>query len=157
GLGASKCRTSAVAAGNGVTDAVLRAGMFMRVISVGKAGRGRPSGGPLRRSHLDALDGEALEISRRILRIEHFAVEEGLLAARGRGRDIGGRHRERLCGLAPEILAIDLAHERLGVGRRLELAPTNVLGEEPEVVTLEWIGGVLAPELHVLLGAFFDP
>src|SRR5262249_14361119 len=111
GLGASKCRTSAVAAGNGVTDAVFGAGMLMRVISVGKAGRGRPSGGPLRRSHLDALDGEALEISRRILRIEHFAVEEGLLAARGRGRDIGGRHRERLCGLAPEILAIDLAHE----------------------------------------------
>ncbi len=37
----------------------------------------------------DALDRQALEVGARIVGIEHLAVEEGLLAARGRRRDLG--------------------------------------------------------------------
>src|SRR5712691_973788 len=92
-------------------------------------------------SDLNALDGQGLQIRRRILGIEHLAVEEGLLAARLRRRNIGGRDAHFLGRLAPEILAVDLADQRLGVETRLVLAPADVLGEEPEVMALERIGG----------------
>ena len=41
------------------------------------------------------LIAEALEVGRRILGIEDLAVEERLLAARGRGRNFGGGNAER--------------------------------------------------------------
>ena len=50
--------------------------------------------------------------------------------------------------LAPQVLAVDLADQRLGVGAGLELAPADVLGEEPEVVALERIGGEVVPVAH---------
>src|SRR5215211_2946888 len=105
-------------------------------------------GHSLSASDLDALDREALQVSGRVVRIEHLAVEERLPAARRRGRDLIGRDAEILCRLAPEILAVHLADERLGVQRRLELAPPRVFGEEPEIMALERIGGVIAPVLH---------
>src|SRR5262245_28908617 len=104
------------------------------------------------RSRFEALDGEALEISARVRRIEDLAVEEGLLAARSGSGNVGRRHRELLGGGAPEVLTVDLLDQRLAVERRLEFAPTDILGDEPEVMALERIGGVLAPELHELLG-----
>src|SRR5712691_2137696 len=107
-------------------------------------------------SHFEALDEEALEIGAGIGGVEDLAVEEGLLAARRRRRNIGRRHRELLRGRAPEVLAVDLLDQRLAVERRFELAPANVLGDKPEIVALERIGGVLAPELHVLLGVLLD-
>ena len=64
---------------------------------------------------------------------------------------------QRLGRVAPDILAVDLVDQRLDVGRRLELAPADVLGEEPGVVALEGIGRVVAPELHVQVGARGDP
>src|SRR5262245_63874710 len=36
----------------------------------------------------------------------------------------------------------------LGVDGRLELAPADVFGDEPEVMALERIGGEVAPVLH---------
>ena len=79
--------------------------------------RGRPGGRPRRVNHdLDAFDREALEIGGGIFGIENLAVEEGLLAARGRGRDVGGGNAERLGGFAPHVLAVDLLDQRLGVG-----------------------------------------
>ena len=94
------------------------------------------------------LMGRLAEIGLRIVRIEDLAVEEGLLAAAVAGRDVACRDAERLGRLAPEIGAVDLVDERLGVGVRLELAPADVLGDEPQVVRLEREGGVVAPELH---------
>src|SRR5206468_5652573 len=61
-------------------------------------------GGP-KRLDFGALDAEALEVGRRIFRIEDLAVEEGLLAARLRRRDIGRRDLELLGGLAPKVFA----------------------------------------------------
>src|SRR4026209_1615471 len=95
------------------------------------------------RSHFDAFDRQALEVGAGVVGVEHLAVEEGLLAARRRGRDVGRGQRQRLCGIAPDIFAIHFVYERLGVRTGLELAPADVLGDEPEIVTLEWIGGVL--------------
>ncbi len=62
--------------------------------SEGSAGRVRR--GPACSSDLDTLDRQALEVRVRIFRIEHLAVEEGLLAARRRGRNVGRRDAERL-------------------------------------------------------------
>src|SRR5882757_6562290 len=107
----------------------------------------RAAGAARAHSHFEALDGEALEIGTGIGGVEDLAVEEGLLAARRRRRNIGPRHRQLLRGRAPEVLAVDLVDQRLGVSARLELAPANVFGDEPLVVALERIGGVLAPEL----------
>jgi hypothetical protein len=47
-------------------------------------------------SDVGTLDGQRLQVGRRIFRIEHLAVEEGFLAARLRGRDIGRGNAERL-------------------------------------------------------------
>jgi hypothetical protein len=91
---------------------------------------------------------EAARADQTSTRIEDFAVEEGLLAAGRRGRDIARRHAERFRRVAPQILAVDLSDQTLGVVVRLELAPANVLGEEPEVMALERIGGLVAPVLH---------
>ena len=63
-------------------------------------------------------------------------------------RDVRRGDAERLGRLAPQFLAIDLIDQRLDVGRRRELAPAHVLGEEPDLVALERIGRVVAPELH---------
>src|ERR1700716_2207760 len=49
-------------------------------------------------SDVNTLDGQGLQVRRRIFGIEHLAVEEGLLAARGRGRDIGSGNAEFLGG-----------------------------------------------------------
>ena len=90
---------------------VLSTGMFISVLLQLEARRaaGRTSPAARLQPISARLIGEALEVGRRILRIEHLAVEEGLLAARGRGRDVGRRHAERLGGLAPDVLAVDLA------------------------------------------------
>src|SRR6266705_3597481 len=94
-------------------------------------------------SDFSALDREALEIGRWVFGIEDFAVEEGLLAARCRGRNVGSLDRERLCGFAPDVFAVDLVNQRLHVGLRFELAPADILGDEPKIMALEWIGGVV--------------
>src|SRR5262245_31877347 len=97
---------------------------------------------------LGALDREALEVGAWIVGIENLAVEEGLLAARGRGRNLVGRHTEILCGLAPKVLAVHLLDERLGIEVRFELAPADVFGEEPELVALERVGREVIPVAH---------
>src|SRR6185295_19722216 len=109
-----------------------------------------------RSSDLRALDRKALEVGDRIFRIEDLAVEEGLLAARGGGRNVGGWDVQFLGGLAPDVLAVDLADQRLGVGAGLELAPADILGEEPEVMALERVGGMLPPVLHDMRRVFDD-
>src|SRR5262245_5939010 len=99
-------------------------------------------------SDLDALDRQALEVGARIVRIENLSVKERLLAARRGGRDVLGGNAELLGGFAPHVLAVDLGDERLGVEAGLELAPARVLGDEPAVMALARIGGVIAPVLH---------
>jgi hypothetical protein len=64
------------------------------------------------------------------------------------GRNVACGDTERLRRLTPEIGAVDLIDEGLGIGVRVELAPAHVLGNEPQVVRLEGEGGVIAPELH---------
>src|SRR5665647_2850787 len=118
---------------------------------------GRPRTGGPGCSDFDALDGEALEIGARIFRVEDLAVEKGFLAARRRSRNIGGGDAERFSGVAPDVLAVDLVDHRPDVGGGFEFAPANVLGDEPGVVALERIRRVVAPELHVLLRALFNP
>src|SRR3954463_2425488 len=59
-------------------------------------------------SNLDALDRQRLQIGTGIFGVEHLAVEERLLAARGRRRDVGCRHAKLLGSFLPEILAVDL-------------------------------------------------
>src|SRR5262245_25994369 len=83
--------TSAAAAGLAMLRASpFRTGMFIRCFSVDREMRAAEAA--RRRSHFKALDGEALEIGAGIVGIEDFAVEEGLLAARCRGRNVGGRY-----------------------------------------------------------------
>ena len=60
-------------------------------------------------SDVDTLDGQRLQIRRRIFRIEHLAVEEGLLAARLRGRDIGSGDAELLGGIRQRSSRLTLA------------------------------------------------
>ncbi len=60
-------------------------------------------------SDLNTLDRQRLQIRSRIPGIEHLAVEEGLLAARGRGRNIGSGNAQLLGGVLPEIFAVHLA------------------------------------------------
>ena len=79
------------------------------------------------RSDLNTLDGQGLQIRRRIFRIEYLAVEEGLLAARLGCRNIGGGDAEILCGVLPEVLAVDLGDQRLGVVARFVFAPADIL------------------------------
>ena len=74
-------------------------------------------------------------------------VEAGTLAR---------RDAELLCRLAPEVLAVDLGDQRLGVDVCLELAPADVLGDEPEVMTLERIGGVVGPVAHHMRAVLDD-
>src|ERR1700712_3230373 len=121
--------------------------MFIVVLSPFNADAGSPSR-TLTRSDLDALDGEALEIGRRIFRIENLAVEEGLFAAR-RGRwNVRRGDVELLGGLFPKVLAVDLGDQRLGVEGRVILAPADILGDEPEVVALVRIARVVRPIPH---------
>src|SRR4051794_9575438 len=107
-------------------------------------------------SNLSPFDRKALEIGQRIFGIEYLAVEERLLAARRRGWNVGSLDREFLGGGAPDVFAVDLVYEGLHVGLRFELAPADILGDEPKIMALEWIGGVIAPEFHVLFGALLD-
>src|SRR5437762_3578350 len=58
-------------------------------------------------SHFGALDRQALEVGHGVFGVEDLAVEEGLLAARGRRGDLLRGNVQRLCGLAPQILALD--------------------------------------------------
>src|ERR1700687_3280706 len=74
------------------------------------------------RSHLDALDRQALVVGGGLVGIEHLAVEERLLAARGRRRNVRGGDAESLGGLAPQILAVHFPDERLAVETGLVLA-----------------------------------
>src|SRR6185312_2455134 len=76
---------------------------------------------PCSKSDVNTLDRQRLQIGRGIFGIEHLAVEEGLLAARGRGRDIGRGNAELLRRVLPEILAVDLSDQRLGVVTRFYL------------------------------------
>src|SRR3954463_1335804 len=69
-------------------------------------------------SDINTLDRQGLQIRSRVFRIEHLPVEEGLLAARGGSRDLGSGDAQRLGGLLPEILAVDLGDQRLGVEAR---------------------------------------
>src|SRR5262245_43097504 len=116
GLTAS-ATTFAGGCASALASTTFNAGMFIATISVRTQGRaarlGRPSG-----LRFEALDAEALEIGLGVLRIEDLAVEEGLLAARGRSGNGGLRHRQRLGRLAPHILAVDLLDQRLGIDRR---------------------------------------
>src|SRR6478752_8047200 len=66
-------------------------------------------------SDLNTLDGQGLQIRCRIFGIEHLAVEEGLLATRGRGWNVGRGNAEVLGRLLPEVLTVDLGDQRLGV------------------------------------------
>src|SRR4051812_30963762 len=84
-------------------------------------------------SDINTLDRQGLQIRSRIFRIEHLAVEEGLLAARGRSRDLGRGDAERLGRVAPHIFAVDLADQRLAVEARLVFAPADILRHEPEI------------------------
>src|SRR3954453_3718034 len=99
-------------------------------------------------SDFDTLDGKRLQIRRWIFRIEHLAVEEGLLAAGGRGRNIGRRNAELLGGVLPEVFAVHLFDQRLAVEAGLVFAPADILRHEPEVMALERIGSLVAPEPH---------
>src|SRR5690606_30928066 len=96
------------------------------------------------------LDREAVEVGHRVLGVEHLAVEEGLQPARGRGRDVARRHTQFLRGLAPQVLAVHLAHPGLHVEVLGQIAPADVLGEEPQVVALEGVRGLVLPVAHLL-------
>src|SRR5580765_4225096 len=128
-------------------------GWILVACSLGKfSGVSNSSGPPLRRrpktSNLDPLDVEALEVSAGIFGIEDLAVEKGFFAARFRGRDIGGCEVERLGCVAPKIFAVDLGDQALRVEARFIFSPTDIFGEEPEIVTLERIRGVIRPIAH---------
>src|SRR5262245_22147718 len=138
-------RTFASVAGNGGAGCAFTSGMFIAWIL--------PAADS---SDFSALDGEALEVGARVVGIEHLAVEEGLLAARGRFRDLVGRHAEVLGGRPPDVLAVDLLDQRIGIDVGLELAPADILGDEPGVVALERVGRVVLPEFHELFGALLD-
>src|SRR6185369_10179833 len=99
-------------------------------------------------SDFDALDRERFQIGSRIFGIEHLAVEEGLLAARGGGWNLRGCDTEGLGSIAPHVFAVDLADQRLAVEGSFIFAPSDVLGHEPEIMALERIGGEVAPVLH---------
>src|SRR5713101_893879 len=135
--------TGAELAGTLVTGAVFMADIFIESVSPGSLGGPHASARAVRlRSDVNTLDGQRLEVRRRIFGIEHLAVEEGLLAARLGGRDIGGGNAQGLGGIAPDVLTVDLGDQRLGVIAGFIFAPADILGEEPEIVTLERIRGV---------------
>ena len=58
------------------------------------------------------------------------------------------RHLQFLRRRPPQILAVDLRDQRLEVFLARELAPSDILREEPQLVALVGIRGVVAPELH---------
>src|SRR5262245_22824250 len=123
----------------------LMAIRFMSCISEQEraAARGSPLG-----SGFQALDRQAFQVVCGVVGIEDLAVEEGLLAARGRGRDDSGWQRQLARRLAPEVLTVDLSDQGLGIKRWLEFAPTHVFADEPQVVALEGIGGEVVPVAH---------
>src|SRR5258708_20277072 len=101
-------RRGEVVGGRIVTGSVFVAGLFIESVSpCAKDGTARERTVPLR-SDLNTLDGQGFQIRRRIFRIEHLAVEEGFLAARLGGRDIGCGDAEILGGFLPEVLVVDL-------------------------------------------------
>src|SRR5262249_34392857 len=109
-----------------------------------------------RHSDFRALDRQRFQICDRIIRIEDLAVEEGLLAA---AVTLGSvTETESLCGLEPEIAAVRFGHQGLGIDGRFELAPADVLGDEPGVEALPGVGdvAVIAPEFHQQIGALLD-
>src|SRR3982074_2025166 len=79
---------AAVLAGSAITGSVLTRGMFIAWLSASSVTSG---------SHLDALDRQALEVGGRVGGIEHLAVKEGLLCARGRRREIRRRAPADAC------------------------------------------------------------
>src|SRR5262245_58945488 len=105
----------------------------------------------------DALDREALEVLLRFRRIEHFAIEEFFDATRRRLWNLGRRHLELLRRRPPQVLAIDLRDQRLEVFLARELAPSDILREEPQLVALVWIRCVVPPELHEMRAVVDDP
>ena len=120
----------------------------------GHGGRdGRGVGLACSRHHATFLICRRGEIGLGIRGIEHLAVEEGLLAARRGLGNVGVGGADVLGGLAPQVLAIDLADDRLGVEVSRQLAPALVLGEEPQLVALVGIRDAALPELHQLVGA----
>src|SRR5262245_56309770 len=84
--GGNETMVAVVVVGAADTVSDLSTGMFINVRL-----RISPAGAPAVRarysSDFDALDREILEIRSRVFRIEDFAVEQGLLAARRRSRD----------------------------------------------------------------------
>src|SRR5580765_7311808 len=110
--------TLAGAVGKLTAVSLLRTGIFISVLLQLREGRAVGGNRSLRRPNCStdlAFDGLALEVGHRVLRVENLAVEEGLLAAGLRGWDLVHRDRQRLGGLAPHVLAIDLTDQRLGV------------------------------------------
>ena len=71
------------ATAHGGAASALSSGMFIDVFSVASREPAALRRGPHWSQTVDALDRQALEVGLRIVRIEHLAVEEGLLAARG--------------------------------------------------------------------------
>src|SRR5215204_1975859 len=103
--------TSAARVGSGATPVgVLRAAIGIGSFSPSLKIWRRPAA-----SDLDALDRQALQVGRRILGIEHLAVEEGLFAARGRDWNLVGLDAEVLGGFAPKVFAVDLLDQRLDI------------------------------------------
>ena len=106
-----------------------------------------PSRGAAASSHsdFDALDRQALEVGASDSSGSNTLPSKKVSLPRevDAGMSAAG-DRQRLGGLAPQVLAVDLVDQRLDVGGRLELAPADVLGDEPGVVALERIGGVVA-------------
>src|SRR5436190_9245342 len=125
---------AAVVAGTMATGSLFIAGMFIESVSpCSMDGTERERAVPLR-SNVNTLDGQRLQIRRRIFRIEYLAIEEGFLAARGGGRGVRGGDAEFLRGVLPEVFAVDLGDQRLGVVARFIFPPADILGEEPQIV-----------------------
>src|SRR3981081_23844 len=125
GFGVDNRSTVAVAGEIATDGSILTRGRVIQRSPSPRAGKARAARRARPRSTLDAFNGQTLEVGARIVGIEYLAVEEGLLAARGRTWDVGRGQRQRLCSVAPEILAIHFVYEGLGVRARVERAPAD--------------------------------
>ena len=97
------------------------------------------------------LDGEGGEISGGILRIENLAIEKGFppTACARWGFTIGnaGAFRRN----TPNIFAIHLFNQGLGVGIFGQDTPAYILCQEPKIMGTEWIARMVAPEFHGII------
>src|SRR6185295_1958445 len=105
----------------------------------------------------DPLDREALQVLLGLRGIERFGIEEFFDATRRRPGDLRRRHLQLLRRRPPQVLPVDLRDQRLEVFRARELAPSDILREEPQLVALVWIRCVVAPELHQVRTVVDDP